>query len=178
MLPITSTYCTDIYVWLVARSIFWEESVNPLDFVTTIAAVATALGVIMAVVQIRTAMQQSMTQFEDGLSREYRELARSIPIDSYLGKELSPEVLEAALPVFFQYFHLSNTQAHLRWRGRVSKQTWSLWALGIKSTMSLPAFRQAWKRLECAHQMRHLIFLKLMEDKDYFDPRGIQLPVR
>jgi hypothetical protein len=103
--------------------------VNPLDFVTTIAAVATALGVIMAVVQIRTAMQQSMTQFEDGLSREYRELARAIPIDSYLGKELSPEVLDAALPVFFQYFHLSNTQAHLRWRGRVSKQTWSLWAL-------------------------------------------------
>jgi hypothetical protein len=152
--------------------------VSALDLLQTIAAVATTVGVIMVVVQIRTAMQQSMTQFEDALSREYRELARAIPIDSYLGKELAPEVLESALSVFFQYFHLSNTQAHLRWRGRVSKQTWSVWALGIRSTMSLPAFRQAWKKLEPAHQLRHLIFLKLMEESEDFDPRGMELPLK
>jgi hypothetical protein len=144
---------------------------NWVEIVTLLSSVVTAVGVIIAALQIRLAMKQSKTAFEDGLSSEYRQIVASLPIAVFLGEKLDKETLEKSLPVFFQYFHLSNSQAYMRARRRISARTWQLWSVSIRSNMSMPAFQQAWQVFESVHENRHLVFLKRLHDNNYGEPR-------
>lgn len=51
------------------------------------------------------------------------------------------------MPTFYHYIDLSNEQIFLRQHGRVSAETWENWRGGIKSNLSRPAFKQAWKEI-------------------------------
>jgi hypothetical protein len=113
-----------------------------------IAPFATAVGVFIACWQIHRSAQQSRTDFEDELAKEYRQLARDIPVDALLGGELSQHEQEKALKVFYQYVDLSNEQTFLRKNGRVSKQTWLFWRDGIKSNLERPSFNKAWQQIK------------------------------
>lgn len=53
---------------------------------TAIGSTATALVVFVAAWQLRRGTSQARTEFEDDLSREYRELARAIPVKAHLGE--------------------------------------------------------------------------------------------
>lgn len=79
-----------------------------------IGSLATALAVLMAAWQLYRGTLQNRTNFEDELSREYRELARSIPVKVHLGEVLSPEEFEQAFPRLYQYIDLTNEQIFLR----------------------------------------------------------------
>src|SRR5271169_107404 len=58
---------------------------------SAIGSVGTAVAVLVAAWHVRKSTQQARTDFEDDLSREYRELARCIPVKAHLGQELGEE---------------------------------------------------------------------------------------
>ncbi len=94
---------------------------------SAIGSIGTAVAVLVAAWQVRKSTQQARTDFEDDLSREYRELARSIPVKAHLGQELGEEELEQAFPNLYQYIDLTNEQIFLRMNGRTSKTTRLNW---------------------------------------------------
>ncbi len=121
------------------------------DVVTAVGSVATALAVLIAVVQLHLNWRQARTRFEDGLTAVYRQLVWELPIGAFLDEELSPREIWEARGAFYRYFDLCNEQAFLskgRFRGRISTRTWSEWQAGIESNMSRSAFRAAWLHLE------------------------------
>jgi hypothetical protein len=115
-----------------------------LELLTAAASLATAIGVIVAAYQIRLTRQLSRTQFEDDLTKQFREIIRRIPIEALLGDELSEEAYDRTRDDFFRYIDLSNEQVFLRRNDRVSARTWKLWCEGIKAFLSRPAFGRAW----------------------------------
>ena len=121
---------------------------NWLDYVNAAASFATAVGVLIAVWQIRLGKQQATTQFEDGLNQQYREIIRRIPIQVLLGEEVSEEVYQSTLDDFYRYIDLTNEQVFLRENDRVTKQTWQLWNDGIKSTLRKKSFARAWEYIQ------------------------------
>lgn len=78
-----------------------------------VAALATALGVLIAVWQLWESLRVAKAQFEDGLNAQYRALIAELPLDALLGRQLSESDLNSAMPVFYRYFDLSNEQANL-----------------------------------------------------------------
>ena len=115
-----------------------------LELLTAAASLATAVGVIVAAYQIRLTRQLSRTQFEDDLTKQFREIIRRIPIEALLGEELGEEAYDRTRDDFFRYIDLSNEQVFLRRNDRVSARTWKLWCEGIKAFLSRPAFGRAW----------------------------------
>jgi len=108
-----------------------------------IANAATAVGVVAVAVQIWLATRQSKTEFEDRLSEEYRELMKDLPVDAFLGKQISVD--GELLRHFFRYFDMTNTQIFLRQRKRIRRSTWNDWVEGIRDNLKLPAFVEAWR---------------------------------
>ena len=80
------------------------------EWVQALASIATAGSIVFAGWQLRASKAQARIQFEDSLSSQYRELAARLPVRAFLGKELLEKELEDALPVFYEYFDLSNEQ--------------------------------------------------------------------
>jgi hypothetical protein len=118
------------------------------DDLSAVGSIATAVAVFVAAWQVRKNTQQAKTDFEDNLSREYRDVARSIPVRAHLGQELGKEEFEQAFPWLYQYIDLTNEQIFLRMNGRISKATWLNWVDGMKSNLGRPAFTQAWARIK------------------------------
>jgi hypothetical protein len=113
-----------------------------------IASGATAAGVLIAAYQLRLTKQQALTQFEDEVNRQYREIARRLPVKAFLGEDLDAEEFGRALDEFFYYIDLCNEQVFLRRNGRVRWDTWVNWRDGIQSNLALPAFRRAWEEIK------------------------------
>ena len=119
-----------------------------LQTIASLTGIATSTSLIIAFRQWRLAARNSQLQFEDALAREYRQVANRLPVRALLGECLSADDLEDALPAFYWYFDLTNEQVFLRRHRRVSEQTWSSWADGIRRTMGRPAFAQAWLQIQ------------------------------
>jgi hypothetical protein len=98
--------------------------------------------------QLQTGNELALTSFEDSLAREYREIARNLPVAALLG-EPGPEPgtveFSESLPQFYSYFDLSNEQAFLQNAGRVRAKTWDEWKDGITGNLSKPQFAAAWR---------------------------------
>lgn len=133
-----------------------------LSLIDAGASVATAVAVLLAGWQIRLAKKQSQTQFEDELTRQYREITKDIPTDALLGLEISEEKYQKARHAFYRYVDLSNEQIFLRQKRRVSMETWHLWRVGIKYHLTKPAFKRAWEEFqqEAPHNFKELQFLE------------------
>jgi len=95
--------------------------------IETLAHVATAVGVGIAAWQVRETRKQAVTSFEDGLAKEYRELAQRLPVDALLGDPLTDEVYGAAFDGFYRYIDLCNEQVFLRQMRRLRYETWTDW---------------------------------------------------
>lgn len=121
---------------------------NLIDSFTLFASLATALGVIVAAYQIRVARIESVSLFEDGFAKEYRDVASRIPTRALLGVELSEQQKKDCFDELFRYFDLSNEQVFLRQTGRIRETTWIFWRDGMKSNLHKPAFRWAWDEIE------------------------------
>jgi hypothetical protein len=134
-------------------------------------SISTTLAVLIAAWQVRRGRQQAITDFEDDLSREYRELARAIPVSVHLGVEVTNEEFNAIFSRLYQYIDLSNQQVFLRMSGRINENTWQQWADGIRSTMRQPAFSRAWTEVSSKAPNR-FTELRLLEKSNYQeDPR-------
>ena len=110
-------------------------------------AITTAIPVLLVAWQLLRTHRQGVTEFEDALSREYRELAATIPTGAFLGEELSRQEYEANLDKFYHYFDLSNEQAFLHEQKRVRASTWKFWKDGVASNLKRPAFKRAWSEV-------------------------------
>lgn len=124
-----------------------------------------------AVWQLRLTKQIHQKQFEDGLAKEYRELASRIPTKALLGSGLSPDAFERSFDELFRYVDLSNEQVSLRVQGRVSDATWSGWSAGIRFNLALPAFRKAWKKIRATNPHQFLELQRAADENFSFDPR-------
>lgn len=140
-----------------------------LDLFTLLASIATAVGVFLAWWQIRESRKQSVTNFEDTLSTQYRELIQKLPVEALLGEDLEEAQYRDKLSEFYHYIDLTNDQIFLRQRGRVSREAWENWREGIKSVMSRPAFARAWEEIrrrapDSFSELRRLIKTDYAED--------------
>ena len=97
--------------------------------------------------QIAEARREAKTDFEDGLAKEYRELASKIPTKAFFGEALSDKEYADHLDEMYRYFDLCNHQAFLAKSKRVSPETWEFWKDGITSNMKRPAFEKAWSEI-------------------------------
>lgn len=112
-----------------------------------VGGVFTAIAAIVAAWQLWHMHRQSVTDFEDALVREYRELASTLPLPALLGEAISDELYREKLDEFYRYFDLCNSQVFLRDRRRISDATWAFWEEGIRSNLKRPAFARAWSEI-------------------------------
>jgi hypothetical protein len=73
-----------------------------------IASVVTAAGIIIGAIQLRLTKKINQTQFEDDLTKQYREITEMIPVKALLGEELTPEEFKEAQKGLYYYVDLSN----------------------------------------------------------------------
>ena len=148
-------------------------TITPIVIITAIASTATAIGVIIAVVQLWQSEKLAKTEFEDQFRRDYREICASLPVHVFLGHELPPEEIQQNLGTFHEYFHLCNSQIFLQKQGKISKSTWAIWARGIHANLALPAFLQAWNYIHSeanTHRLHHLS--EFLENNPYSKTTG------
>lgn len=117
------------------------------EVLDTITSVGTAVGVLVGAWQLLQAHQQTVTEFEDSFSREYRELTANLPTKALLGEPLTEQEYSDHFDEFYHYFDLSNEQTFLFLTGRVRARTWKYWKDGIEANLSRPAFRRAWSEI-------------------------------
>jgi hypothetical protein len=145
------------------------DTANAPNWISATANCVMAIGVRLVLWQIWLTTKLATTQFEDSMAKEYRELAAKIPTKALLGEDLTDEEYHEAFDEFYHYIDLSNEEAFLWKRGRISAETWTYWLDGIKSNLSMPAFKKAWmeikeKAKDSFHELRDL------EGSGFVDP--------
>jgi hypothetical protein len=141
-----------------------------LDILNASASVATALGVAVAVWQIRVQLRQDATEFEDDLDKEAREIALALPIEALLGEPISADEATKALEQFHRYFDLSNQQVFLRQVGRISDERWEVWVDEIAINLSKPAFNAAWLEIKRRAPAEFVLLRRLESTGFKMDP--------
>lgn len=142
-----------------------------LDAFTLLSSLATAVGVGFAAYQIRTGRIQSISEFEDGFAKEYREVAAKIPVRALLGEALSDDEKKKHFDELFRYFDLSNEQIFLRQNNRIRKDTWLFWCDGMSSNFHKPAFKWAWEEIEKTATKEFSDFRRMVAADFKDDPR-------
>lgn len=141
------------------------------EWVSAVASCVAAVGIAFAYGQLRLSRSVAQAQFEDGLAKEYRELATKIPTNALLGDALSDEEHRRTFDEFFRYIDLSNEQVSLRRRGRIGAEAWQSWSAGIQWNLSMPSFARAWAEIK----LRSTAFSELRRlEREKFeqDPRS------
>lgn len=115
--------------------------------VRDLTVLAAVVGALIALLSLLINQRHARTGFEDALAREYRDIARTLPISALLGlpgPESGTPEFDDLLPAFYRYFDLSNEQAFLAKSKRVRADTWSEWKDGITNNLRKPQFGAAW----------------------------------
>lgn len=143
-----------------------------LDILSATASVATAIGVFVAVWQIRVQLRQDATEFEDDLDKEAREISLAIPMPALLGEDLSPDEQTRALDQFHRYFDLCNQQIFLRQSGRISDARWDTWVDEIAINLAKPAFHAAWTDIKRRAPAEFVLLRRLESTGFKIDPKS------
>ncbi len=117
------------------------------QLIQALAAIATVVLVVLTWQQLRLVRKQATTTFEDSLTAQYRKIMESIPTDIWLGsqlKTLDKERQSQCRDAIYRYIDLSNEQAFLHTKKRVTDEAWNEWIEGINGNMKLPAFKGVW----------------------------------
>src|SRR5262245_62145067 len=99
-----------------------------IDSWQDLAAIATGVGILIAVWQLTAHARLARSSFEDTFAKEYRAVIKAIPTKALLGRKLTPEERTMTLDDFYHYIDLCNEQAYLKRRGRISGRTWREWS--------------------------------------------------
>jgi hypothetical protein len=108
-------------------------------------SVLTGIGALFIIYQIQQRSDQFTKEFEDGLTKEYRQIVDDAPTLAFLGKtreqigfagyEENQYKFDDAI---YRYLDLTNQQIHLRREGRVSRSTWKEWDEGMREHLKQP----------------------------------------
>lgn len=126
----------------------WTEVFKLSEAVTS---VATVVLVFLVWRQIRLAGKQATTTFEDSLTEQYRRIMENIPTAIWLGSELKAldeECRDRCRDAIYRYIDLSNEQAYLHSKKRVTDEAWIEWSAGINLNMKLSAFAEVWTQVK------------------------------
>jgi len=143
---------------------------NTIDIFTAISSVATAIGVVFVAWQLRISKKQAQAQFEDSFDQQYRNLSLPIPVDIFLGKEMTNDNREKVRELLFNYFDLCNEQSYLRSIGRITKSTWKIWCSGMENNLNTVAFKEVYNEVKGCSRFTYLDRLVQSEFKD--DPKN------
>ena len=124
------------------------------QLIQALASIATVVLVILTWQQIRLVRKQATTTFEDSLTAQYRRIMENIPTDIWLGsqlKTLDKESQSRCRDAIYRYLDLSNEQAFLHTKKRVTDEAWNEWRQGMKGNMELPAFKEVWVEVAQKH---------------------------
>lgn len=146
-----------------------------MTFHTILAAVpgvATAIGVAIAAWQLRMSRKLAQLSFEDSLNKEYRSLAKDIPVNALIGEDINehPEFSEVR-ECIYNYVDLCNEQIFLRKKGRITESTWREWAVGMQMNLNKPTFRRVWSEIKGALPQEFQELRKAEETHFKLDPR-------
>jgi len=142
-----------------------------LQFAAAVGSLATALALVIGIWQITLTRKQALTDFEDDLDREYRNIIADLPVKAMLGSDLSEDEFAVSLPAPYRYVDFSNKQVFLRQMRRVSKRTWAFWRDGIQSNLSRSPFRRAWEQIK-AEAQPSFSELRRLEDSGFKSDPG------
>ena len=121
-----------------------------LLLIQALASIATVVLVLLTWQQIRLVRKQATTTFEEGLTAQYRKIMEDIPTGIWLGAELKTLTREdqgRCRDAIYRYIDLSNEQAFLHNKKRVTDEAWTEWRTGIKGNLELPAFKEVWSEV-------------------------------
>lgn len=133
---------------------------------TSVASIATAIGVLVAAYELRETQKIAQTEFEDSLDQQYRELARGIPVDALIGKTVSDDKKELTRELIYNYLDLCNEQVSLRQKKRIRKDSWLDWSAGIKSHLQKIEFQSVWEEIKI-ESPGTFTFLEKLEQTQY-----------
>lgn len=139
---------------------------------STIASIATAIGVVVMTWQLKEARAIAQSSFEDSFDQQYRELARGIPVDALIGNHVQENHKENTRELIYNYLDLSNEQAYFRLCGRVRKRTWEGWCLGIKANLNKVEFNKVWTEVYNYSPDTFTYLARLKEDEFTTDPKS------
>ncbi len=114
----------------------------------SVVSVFTMLGVLVAAFQLRVSSKIAQSEFEDSIDQQYRELAKGIPVDALIGKEVPQDKKEFTRELIYNYLDLCNEQIFLRKKGRVRIDTWIDWCSGIESNLKKTEFQTVWAEVK------------------------------
>ena len=139
-----------------------------------IASVATAVGVLLVAPQLRFAQRQRHRAFEDLYLQRYWSLADKLSIECDPGRAAaSTGILEQDEGVLRAYLRLCEDQIEMRKLGWVTRETWRLWADGIRANVSSWPYQEVWKTVQAEDRDDHHC-LRAMErhgfHRDDYDP--------
>jgi hypothetical protein len=132
---------------------------------TGIVAVIAAAGAIWA--GLRGVKNQLWLQMFGEYTRRYSEIVRDLPYESRRPKsgfdpaQLDGETRNRLENAVRAYLNLCSEEYYLYLRGRIDKETWTIWRRGIEETIRLPWITTAWGevRVEYAYFPEFLAFL-------------------
>jgi len=114
----------------------------------SVVSICTAAGVLIAAFQLRVGSKISQTEFEDSIDQQYRELAKGIPVDALIGREVSEDKKDYTRELIYNYLDLSNEQIFLRKKKRIRKDTWADWCTGIEANLKKIEFNNVWEEIK------------------------------
>jgi len=114
---------------------------------------AVVVGAAAIFIALRGVRNQLWLQTFSEYTRRYAEIVRDLPTEarSPTGNwELSStdaETSETVLRAARSYLNLCSEEFYLHSRGRIDKETWAIWRLGMEETFRLPWMRTSWRSL-------------------------------
>lgn len=125
-----------------------------MNLLGDVAALATAVGVALAVFQLQRQRNLNRTAFEADLVRRYWDILDRLSLAARRG---SPEgINDNDRCAAHSYFHLADEQAYLATKqSKVSRRTWRTWRAGIEATMKREPFRTEWSLVQEDEKLVH-----------------------
>ena len=112
-----------------------------------------AVTAVAIFISLRGLRDQLWLQTFSEYTRRYAEALDPLPAAARLHDghwdlhEISAADHQALLAAARRYLNLCSEEFYLQSRHRIDKETWLVWTAGMRSTMKLPALRDAWELL-------------------------------
>lgn len=134
--------------------------------IQNIAAVVTAVGVLLAALSIRASQRQRLRSFEAFYVERYWSLMDSLSLEAI---KLDPnyERDDSDEKAVRSYIRLCEDECELRKKGWIADATWKIWTEGMKDQLLREPFVQIWKEVKEQHGATQYRLLQELERSDW-----------